>query len=172
MNSLRRTTIEGLSLLEGKKAEDLSLQEGRMEEGQHPQERRRLDVQSLPGKKRRGDLNQPGGRMTEGQNHQGGKSRGVLSLLDAKSQGIPDGMSKEEKIGNLKKHLREGQNHLEQRLAGTLAGQVEVDGEVRQGREGERGKLKARREEQTAWREVIRLPRGGGRMATGVNSPR
>lgn len=164
MNSPGRTTIEGLSLLEGKKAEDLSLQEGKKEEGQNPQERRRLDGQSLPGKKRLEDPNQPGGRMTEGQNRQGGKSRGVLSLLGGKSQGIPDGMSKGEKIGNLKSHLREGQNHPEQRLAGTPAGQVEVDGEAHQGREEERGKLKVRREEQTAWMEVIRLPRGGGKM--------
>jgi hypothetical protein len=82
------------------------------------------DGQSLPGKKRRGDPNQPGGRMTEGQNRQGGKSQGALSLLGVKSQGIPDGMSKEEKIE--KSYLREGQSHLDQRLAGTPASQVEV----------------------------------------------
>lgn len=100
--------------------------------------------------------------MTEGQNRQGGKSQGALSLLGVKSQGIPDGMSKEEKIE--KSYLREGQNHLDQRLAGTPASQVEVDGEARQGREGVRGRLKARREGQTAWREEIRLPKGGGKM--------
>ena len=164
MSSQRRTTIEGLSLPEGKKAEDLSLQGGRKEEGQNPLEGRRLDGQSLPGKKRRGDPKQPGGRMIEGQNLQGGKSQGALSLLGVKSQGIPDGMSKEEKIENLKRYLREGQNHLEQRLAGTPASQVEVNGEALQGREGVRGRLKARREGQTAWREEIRLPRGGGKM--------
>ena len=164
MSSQRRTTIEGLSLPEGKKAEDLSLQGGKKEEGQNPLEGRRLDGQSLPGKKRRGDPKQPGGRMIEGQNLQGGKSQGALSLLGVKSQGIPDGMSKEEKIENLKRYLREGQNHLEQRLAGTPASQVEVNGEALQGREGVRGRLKARREGQTAWREEIRLPRGGGKM--------
>merc|ERR1719151_229204 len=131
MSCQRRTTIEGLSLPEGKRAEDQSLQ---------------------------------GGRMTEGQNRQGGKSQGALSLLGVKSQGIPDEMSKEEKIENLKSYLREGQNHLDQRLAGTPASQVEVGGEAHQGREEVRGRLKARREGQTAWREEIRLPRGGGKM--------
>ena len=164
MSCQRRTTIEGLSLPEGKRAEDQSLQGGRKEEDQNPQDGRRLDGQSLPGKKRRGDLNQPGGRMTEGQNRQGGKSQGALNLLGVKSQGSPDGMSKEEKTENLKSYLREGQNHLDQRLAGTPASQVEVGGEAHQGREEVRGRLKARREGQTAWREEIRLPRGGGKM--------
>ena len=164
MSCQRRTTIEGLSLPEGKRAEDQSLQGGRKEEDQNPQDGRRLDGQSLPGKRRRGDPNQPGGRMTEGQNRQGGKSQGALSLLGVKSQGSPDGMSKEEKTENLKSYLREGQNHLDQRLAGTPASQVEVGGEAHQGREEVRGRLKARREGQTAWREEIRLPRGGGKM--------
>ena len=163
MNSPRRTTVAGLSLPEGKKAEDLNLQGGRKEEGPNPPEGKKPDGQSLPGKKRQEDQNQQGGRMTEGQNRRGGKSRDALSLPGVRSQGIPDGTSKEEKIGNLKRDLREGQNHLDQRLAGTPASQVEVDGEAHQEREGVRGKLRAKREEQKAWRE-IHLPRGGGKM--------
>merc|ERR1719381_67172 len=101
--------------------------------------------------------------MTEGQNHQGGKTRDALSLPGVRSQGIPDGTSKEEKIGNLRRDLREGQNHQDQRLAGTPASQVEVDGEAHQEREGVRGKLRAKREEQKAWRE-IHLPRVRGKL--------
>merc|ERR1719295_502962 len=152
MNSPRRTTVAGLSLPEGKKAEDLNLQGGRKEEGPNPPEGKKPDGQSLPGKKRQED-----------QNRRGGKSRDALSLPGVRSQGIPDGTSKEEKIGNLKRDLREGQNHLDQRLAGTPASQVEVDGEAHQERERVRGKLRAKREEQKAWRE-IHLPRGGGKM--------
>jgi len=164
MNLRKRMTVEGLSLPDGKRAEDLSFQGGMKEEGQNPLERRRPDGQSLPGRKREGEQNQEGGRMREGRSRQGGKSRGALSQLVVKSQGIPGVKSREERIGNPKRDLKEGQNHLDQRLAGTPANQVEVDGEVLQGREGVRGKLKARREEQKAWREEIHLPRGGGKM--------